>query len=349
MLSKSTRKAIILFMLVLLSESLPAQGGENIPSGGGILTTTFSFLESELPTCDGSKRFSDFLLLAKSLKEKVSRIEVRGDERYASCRAKVAAHLKRLGYEPIESEETDTLLKIELLFTPRQKEVAAVESTPSLEPLPTRKPPPIVHMQSKTIISGGLGGGLGYGHEIPGEEMGKRQIALLGVEAREVWQDFGVKLDGSYSYSKESVVPNTFTGRAAVFYEFATAESFSTRVAGGVEFFQTKIKQAPKDLKIDKEIFVPEQVVAPLVILSMQSLLRERWALGAHLYATPLYLPEGGFFPSYSPFVDAGYKFSKDLILSLAVGRENHVYPNVGFDSRLHMDVMVLNIKKGLK
>ncbi len=210
---------------------------------------------------------------------------------------------------------------------------------------------PIPQLDAKTSVDGGLGGGYGYGREIPGEEQGDRYYTQLGFQSDHVFAGIGVKGSLSYTYAKKSVVPYTITTRAVALYD---ASFFKKRIGVeggfGLEFFKTKIKD-PEESVIGTKVetaTIPEQVLAPVALIAVRSLLFDKLALTANLYITPLYIANSGFYPSYSPSFEIGYKVNKDWIVFAATGSETHRYPSALGETRLRIDFSLLSLKVGL-
>lgn len=204
-------------------------------------------------------------------------------------------------------------------------------------------------MEGKYVIDAGLGVGFGYGREIPGEERGKRYMTQVGLESQRVLGPFGVKVFGTYTYAKDSVVPWTVTGRALAFYDYSLwSGRILFRGGAGGEVFQTEIKHV-SGVQTTDDVFIPEQVAAPLTLVSFQSVLFDWLLLGAHWYYTPLYVIDvGKTYPSYNVIVEWGFKVPGNWLVSVATGSETHRYPGMKRDTKLNIDSSLLSIRKGL-
>jgi hypothetical protein len=63
---------------------------------------------------------------------------------------------------------------------------------------------------------------------------------------------------------------------------------------------------------------------------------------------TPLYVNGAGFYPSLSPHLELGYKLQKNAAIILAAGSEIHRFPSVVGETKLQLDYLLLNFKRGL-
>jgi hypothetical protein len=55
-----------------------------------------------------------------------------------------------------------------------------------------------------------------------------------------------------------------------------------------------------------------------------------------------------GFYPSLSPHLELGYKLQKNAAIILAAGSEIHRFPSVVGETKLQLDYLLLNFKRGL-
>ncbi|MCX6117817.1 MAG: hypothetical protein NT027_09760 [Proteobacteria bacterium] len=204
-------------------------------------------------------------------------------------------------------------------------------------------------LEKKTSIDSGFGGGIGYGREVPGERRGQRLVGLAGIERREMLGALGLKLSGFLTSASSTVVPQTTTVRAASFMDFSFFEgSLLLRTSAGFEMFLAQIKRAPLGANSPEVIYIPQQVLAPLMSVMFQSFFQEKYVLSMMLTATPLYVPNYGMYTSYSPHTDLGYKISKDWVLLFQFGSEVHRYPSTSKETRLQLDYGLFTLKRGL-
>ncbi len=203
----------------------------------------------------------------------------------------------------------------------------------------------------KTSIDGGAGGGLGYGRQVPGERKGERIVSMLGIEQREIFRNFGIRASLFYTNAGRTVVPNTVTTRGLGFYDFDLYDdSWAVRATTGMEIFYSQITP-PKNRKPEdsnKSALIPSQVSSPIIGISVHKLIRNKLTLGSSLFITPLYVSEAGFYPSISPQIELGYKFQKNLAVLLTAGSEVHRFPSVLGETKLQLDYLLLNLKRGL-
>jgi len=203
----------------------------------------------------------------------------------------------------------------------------------------------------KTSIDGGAGGGLGYGRQVPGERRGERIVSMIGVEQRDIFRNFGMRASLFYTNAGRTVVPNTVTARGLGFYDFDLYDdSWAVRAATGMEIFYSQITP-PKNRSQDdrnKSALIPSQVSSPIIGISIHKLIRNKVTLGSSLFVTPLYVSEAGFYPSISPQIEVGYKFQKNLAAVFTAGSEVHRFPSVLGETKLQLDYLLLNVKRGL-
>jgi hypothetical protein len=203
----------------------------------------------------------------------------------------------------------------------------------------------------KISIDGGAGGGLGYGRQVPGERQGERIVAMIGLEQREILRSFGVRASLFYTNAGRTVVPNTVTTRGLGFYDFDLYDdSWAVRATTGMEIFYSQITPPKNRSQEDrnKSALIPSQVSSPIIGLSVHKLIRNKVTLGSSLFVTPLYVTEAGLYPSYSPQIELGYKFQKNLAAVLTAGSEVHRFPSVLGETKLQLDYLLLNFKRGL-
>jgi hypothetical protein len=205
-------------------------------------------------------------------------------------------------------------------------------------------------LSDKTTIDGGGGGGLGYGRQIPGERKGERIVAMTGLERRDIFKNLGARTSLFYTNASRTVVPHTFTARAIGFYDFDIEDdSWAARISAGMEIFYSHIRQDenPKDTS-NKSAIIPSQVSSPVLGLSAQKVVRGAVTLGSSIFVTPLYVNGAGFYPSLSPHLELGYKLQKNAAIILAAGSEIHRFPSVVGETKLQLDYLLLNFKRGL-
>lgn len=203
----------------------------------------------------------------------------------------------------------------------------------------------------KTAIDGGAGGGLGYGRQVPGERKGERIVSMLGIEQREIFKNFGVRTSLFYTNAGRTVVPNTVTTRGLGFYDFDLYDdSWAVRATAGMEIFYSQITPPKNRSQEDrnKSALIPSQVSSPIIGISIHKLIRNKVTLGSSLFVTPLYVNEAGLYPSFSPQIELGYKFQKNLAAVLTAGSEVHRFPSVLGETKLQLDYLLLNFKRGL-
>jgi len=207
-------------------------------------------------------------------------------------------------------------------------------------------------LAKKTIIDGGLGGGYGFGREVPGEKKGQRTVAIAGLERREWYDSFGYRAGLLYSRAPATVVPSTYTVRASSFYDGSLMEDeLFFRVGAGVELFHAKLTQPKEKIVTASELptaNIPQQVLSPMLTFSMHTVFLDRWIVSPSLVVTPLYIASIGFYTSKSPGLEVSTKFSKNWILSLQVGAEVHRYPSQLGETRLQLDYGLLTFKRGV-
>ena len=205
-------------------------------------------------------------------------------------------------------------------------------------------------LDQKTSLEGGLGGGIGYGREVPGERRGQRTVSIAGIERRNWIGDFGGRATVLYSRAPATIVPQTVTLRGLAFVDFPALEGmFTARFGLGGEFFQAKIKDSAVNLGLQERVYVPEQVVGPLVSFSAHALLWDHLVVAPTVLVSPLYVPSYGFYPSLSPSLELGFRFLKRWLVVVQTGSETHRFPNPLGDTRLQLDYGVLAVKRGLQ
>lgn len=209
---------------------------------------------------------------------------------------------------------------------------------------------PLVQLDNNTVVDLGLGLGFGYGRQIPGDERGKRILGRFGAEYRRILGDVGVKAGLSYTNASDSVVPYTIAGEALLVYDTAVFnDKFITRFGLGAQFLKTKIKkQENANAQMVEPVFIPEEVLAPLTLISFHSVFYDYITASLNLYYAPLYVANFGFYPSFSPSFEFGYKFSKSYILSLVSGTDSYKYPTATTSTKLQIDYTSLSLKIGL-
>ncbi|MEI8025143.1 MAG: hypothetical protein WCI18_02230 [Pseudomonadota bacterium] len=208
------------------------------------------------------------------------------------------------------------------------------------------------YLAKKTIIDGGLGGGYGFGREVPGEKKGQRTVALFGLERREWYDAFGCRAGLFYSRAPATVVPSTYTVRTSGFYDGSMLEDeLFFRVGAGFEWFHAKLTE-PKEKVITESDLptanIPQQVLSPMFTLSMHTILFDRLIVSPSLVVTPLYIASIGFYTSKSPGLEVSAKVFKNWILALQVGTEVHRYPSQLGETRLLLDYGLLTLKRGV-
>lgn len=203
----------------------------------------------------------------------------------------------------------------------------------------------------KTSIDGGAGGGLGYGRQVPGERRGERVASMIGIEQREIFEKFGVRASLFYTNAGQTVVPNTLTSRGLIFYDFdVDDDSYAIRAATGIEIFYSQITRPRNRSKDDpiKSALIPSQVSSPILGTSIHKLIRNKFTIGSTIFVTPLYVNEAGFYPSISPQIEFGYKFQKSLSAVIAAGSEVHRFPSILGETKLQLDYLLFQFKRGL-
>ena len=204
-------------------------------------------------------------------------------------------------------------------------------------------------LAKKTTFDGGLGGGLGYGRQVPGEKPGQRMVAITGIERRQLYGEFGARAGLLYTRAAKTVVPQTFTFRAALFYDWALLDNDLTmRIGGGMEAFNAQIKEAENAKPGQPSVLVPQQVSAPLVSLGIHTVLFDRVIFSPVLAVTPLYIASVGFYPSINPVFEFGVKVAGDWIVMVQTGSETHRFPSALGETKLRIDFTTLTLKTGL-
>lgn len=208
------------------------------------------------------------------------------------------------------------------------------------------------YLAKKTIIDGGLGGGYGFGREVPGEKKGQRTVAIFGLERREWYDAFGYRAGVFYSRAPATVVPATYTFRASGFYDGSLMEDdLFFRVGAGLELFHAKLTQPKEKVITASELpteNIPQQVLSPMLTLSMHTILFDRLIISPSLVVTPLYIGSIGFYTSKSPGLEVSAKVFKKWVLALQVGAEVHRYPSQLGETRLQLDYGLLTFKRGV-
>jgi hypothetical protein len=226
-------------------------------------------------------------------------------------------------------------------YTERIASFGAQTETIALRPIP--------QLQGDHLVDLGLGGGLGYGREIPGEVRGGRFYTQLGYEQLldGALSRFGIKAWSSFSSANQSVVPYTLTGRLSAFYAGA---AFGARLAWrfglGGELFMTKLKQGATDGS--GRAYIPEQVVAPLTWVSGELRITDWLYANANLAITPLYVAGSGFYPSLNPHFELAYKVNARWVIAAGTGSETHQYPSVLGDTKLQVDYSMISIRRAI-
>ena len=145
-------------------------------------------------------------------------------------------------------------------------------------------------------------------------------------------------------------MPYTIAGEALLVYDMAVFnDKFVTRFGLGAQFLKTKIKkQENANTQMVEPVYIPEEVAAPLTLLSFHSMFFEVISASLNFYYTPLYVANFGFYPSFSPSFELGYKFSKNHILSFISGTDSYKYPTATTSTKLQIDYTSLSLKIGL-
>lgn len=207
-------------------------------------------------------------------------------------------------------------------------------------------------LAKKTTLDGGLGGGVGYGRQVPGERKGQRTVALIGLERREIFDQVGARAGAFYSRSPKTVVPQTLTVRASGFYDRKFFDDdLVLRVGAGMELFMAKIKHVKSAKAVDPnkpQVLIPEQVSAPLVSLAIYTVLFDWAIMTPSLVVTPLYVPSVGFYPSINPSIEVGVKIKKKWLVVAQAGSETHRFPSVYGETKLQLDFTSIALKIGL-
>jgi hypothetical protein len=176
-------------------------------------------------------------------------------------------------------------------------------------------------------------------------------VAGVGIERRNLYGDIGARGTLFYTRAPETVLPQTQTLRGMLFYQLDLGEDdLAIRFAGGSEIFHAQVKQPDKrttDLDIPASK-IPQQVLAPLVSLSLHSVVFKNILLSMAYTVTPLYLSDVGYYPSTSPSFEIGFKFFRNWIATLQTGSELHRYPSVLGETKLQMDYALLTFKRGI-
>jgi hypothetical protein len=207
-------------------------------------------------------------------------------------------------------------------------------------------------LAKKTTLDGGLGGGYGYGRQIPGEKRGQRMVTLLGIERRGIFGDFGARGGLFYTRAPSTVVPQTFTARASGFYDWTIIDdNLTMRFGGGFEVFSAQVKYKKTtnaSATTPPAALIPQQVSAPLVSLAIHTVLFNSIVFSPTIVYTPLYVASIGFYPSVSPSLEFGYKLNKNWILMTQFGSETHRFPSVAGETKLQMDYGLITLKRGI-
>jgi len=208
------------------------------------------------------------------------------------------------------------------------------------------------YLAKKTTLDGGLGGGYGFGREVPGEKKGQRTVASLGLERRE-WHDaFGYRAGVFYSRAPATVVPSTYTIRVSGFYDGEILQDYLfARVGAGLELFHAKLTQPQKKIITESDVptaNIPQKVLSPMLTFSMHTILFDTVMISPSLVVTPLYIASIGLYTSTSPGLELSAKVFKIWIAALQFGTEVHRYPSQLGETRLQLDYGLLTLKKGV-
>ncbi len=218
-------------------------------------------------------------------------------------------------------------------------------SKPALSIYITKTP----FLTKKTSVDGGLGGGVGYGKEVPGEKKGDRFVSFAAFESRGIWEGLGLRGSLFYTTAKNSVLPRSLTARAFMIYDFPLLDdSLVIRSGVGFELFTAKVQLKRKIVvegAEDPTALIPQQVSSPFVVLSAFSAPWRGLMVSAHLGLTPLYVPSIGYYPSRSPSLDLGWKFKKERVLMVSMGSETHRFPSVKGETRISLFYSMLSLK----
>jgi hypothetical protein len=208
------------------------------------------------------------------------------------------------------------------------------------------------YLAKKTTIDGGLGGGYGFGREVPGEKKGQRTVAGLGLERRDWYGSLGYRAGIFYSRAPATVVPSTYNIRASAFYDGELIEGDLFARAGlGLELFHAQLTKPKKKIITASDVptaNIPQQVLAPMLTFSMHTILFDRWIVSPSLVVTPLYISSIGLYTSTSPGLEISAKVFKTWIVALQLGTEVHRYPSQLGETRLQLDYSLLTFKRGV-
>jgi hypothetical protein len=208
------------------------------------------------------------------------------------------------------------------------------------------------YLAKKTTIDGGLGGGYGFGREVPGEKKGQRTVAGVGIERRDWFGSMGYRGSLFYSRAPATVVPSTYTIRGSLFYDGEILEGDLFARAGlGLEMFHAKITQPKKKIVTAGDIptsNIPQQVLAPMLTFSLHTIFFDRLIVSPSLVVTPLYIASVGLYTSTSPGLEFSAKVFKNWIAALQLGTEVHRYPSQLGETRLQLDYGLLTFKRGV-
>ena len=202
----------------------------------------------------------------------------------------------------------------------------------------------------KTTIDGGLGGGIGYGREVPGERRGQRLVAMLGIDRRQLLGDLGAKTTLFYTSARSTAVPATYTLRGVAYHDWSFFEErVNFRLGGGLEIFSATIKQPKyRGGKPPSSVLIPSLVSAPLLSFGMHTVLFHTMIVAPTLGVTPLYVQSAGYYPSLSPTLELGFKFKKTWILTAQMGYETHRFPSNAGETKLQLDYGLITLKRGI-
>ncbi len=208
------------------------------------------------------------------------------------------------------------------------------------------------YLAKKITVDGGLGGGYGFGREVPGEKKGQRTVAGLGLERRDWYGALGYRGGIFYSRAPATVVPSTYTIRASTFYDGELMEGdLFARLGAGLELFHAKLTQPKKKIITASDVptaNIPQQVLAPMLTFSMHTVLFDRLIVSPSLVVTPLYIASIGLYTSSSPGLEISAKVFKNWIAALQLGTEVHRYPSQLGETRLQLDYGLLTFKRGV-
>lgn len=263
----------------------------------------------------------------------------------------VKVQVRVKGKKPLEVKTFPILMGSEPSVVPKSQRYrarSALFSKPSLQIYLSRTP----LLSKKVSLDGGVGGGVGYGREVPGEKKGERFATLIGVESRDIWDRFGFRASILYTQARDSVLPRTITARGLGVYDFSFFEdSLILRLGLGFELFDAKVKLKKKIVVSgaeDPAALIPERVNSPIASFSVMSSPWKNLTLAVHQLITPLYIPNVGYYPSASSSFEAGWKFKNQFSFNFTLGSEEHRFPSIRGETRLHLDYGLLTLKTGL-